>query len=373
MSTLSYSKWDHIEISDDEDDTHPNIDTPSLFRWRHQARLERDTAWKKEKEDFEKDLKAHLKAYQSAREEYEAAANAPNLKELEEKLNKLKVEDAKWQERQKEMAKKERLRPLNIDTICKEGKSKTIINAATLQHEEKSEEDAADRLKTFVEKHDKEIKKLGMFRKPVDTQKFLVENPNLVCEETANQLVLWCLDLAMEEKFELMDHVSHQCIVMQFMLELAKSLKCDPRSCIRPFFAKFINPEPEYQRAFNDELDAFRKRIRARAEVKVQEAVERYEEEERKKRLGPGGLDPLEVFESLTPELQECFKNQDVELLKTTLSKMDPHEAEAVMKLCIDSGLWVENANAATGDEGDASASKETEEQGEEKPASTNE
>ncbi|KAL7055618.1 hypothetical protein AAHC03_022731 [Spirometra sp. Aus1] len=340
MSTLSYSKWDHIEISDDEDDTHPNIDTPSLFRWRHQARLERDTAWKKEKEDFEKDLKAHLKAYQSAREEYEEAV---------------------------------KLRPLNIDTICKEGKSKTIINAATLQHEEKSEEDAADRLKTFVEKHDKEIKKLGMFRKPVDTQKFLVENPNLVCEETANQLVLWCLDLAMEEKFELMDHVSHQCIVMQFMLELAKSLKCDPRSCIRPFFAKFINPEPEYQRAFNDELDAFRKRIRARAEVKVQEAVERYEEEERKKRLGPGGLDPLEVFESLTPELQECFKNQDVELLKTTLSKMDPHEAEAVMKLCIDSGLWVENANAATGDEGDASASKETEEQGEEKPASTKE
>ena len=41
MSRLDYSKWDHIEISDDEDDTHPNVDTPSLFRWRHQARLDR--------------------------------------------------------------------------------------------------------------------------------------------------------------------------------------------------------------------------------------------------------------------------------------------------------------------------------------------
>jgi cell division cycle protein 37 len=29
------------QISDDEDDVHPNIDTPSLFRWRHQARVER--------------------------------------------------------------------------------------------------------------------------------------------------------------------------------------------------------------------------------------------------------------------------------------------------------------------------------------------
>ena len=53
MSGVNYSKWDHIEVrhdtyiheysvSDDEDDTHPNIDTPSLFRWRHQARIERD-------------------------------------------------------------------------------------------------------------------------------------------------------------------------------------------------------------------------------------------------------------------------------------------------------------------------------------------
>lgn len=37
MSRIDYSIWDHIEVSDDEDDTHPNIDTPSLFRWRHQV------------------------------------------------------------------------------------------------------------------------------------------------------------------------------------------------------------------------------------------------------------------------------------------------------------------------------------------------
>ena len=40
------------QVSDDEDDTHPNIDTGSLFRWRHQARVER-----MEKEQSEK---AHL-------------------------------------------------------------------------------------------------------------------------------------------------------------------------------------------------------------------------------------------------------------------------------------------------------------------------
>lgn len=41
MSAINYSKWDNIEISDDEDDTHPNIHTPSLFKWRHEARVKR--------------------------------------------------------------------------------------------------------------------------------------------------------------------------------------------------------------------------------------------------------------------------------------------------------------------------------------------
>ena len=41
-----------FQISDDEDDTHPNIDTPSLFRWRHQARVERMEEQKKKKESF---------------------------------------------------------------------------------------------------------------------------------------------------------------------------------------------------------------------------------------------------------------------------------------------------------------------------------
>lgn len=54
---MFFSKWKTIEVSDDEDDTHPNIDTPSLFRWRHQARLERMAQKKQEKDDVEKGKK----------------------------------------------------------------------------------------------------------------------------------------------------------------------------------------------------------------------------------------------------------------------------------------------------------------------------
>ena len=38
---MDYSKWQNIEVSDDEDDTHPNIHTPYLFRLRHESRLKK--------------------------------------------------------------------------------------------------------------------------------------------------------------------------------------------------------------------------------------------------------------------------------------------------------------------------------------------
>ena len=39
---FNYSKWDHIELSDDESDLHPNIDKESWFRMKHRSRLERE-------------------------------------------------------------------------------------------------------------------------------------------------------------------------------------------------------------------------------------------------------------------------------------------------------------------------------------------
>ena len=39
---FDYSKWDNIELSDDEDDVHPNIDRESWFRMKHRSRVERE-------------------------------------------------------------------------------------------------------------------------------------------------------------------------------------------------------------------------------------------------------------------------------------------------------------------------------------------
>lgn len=52
-----------LQISDDEDETHPNIDTPSLFRWRHQARMERMEEQRRDKEALEKKKKQSVPTF----------------------------------------------------------------------------------------------------------------------------------------------------------------------------------------------------------------------------------------------------------------------------------------------------------------------
>ncbi|XP_059615761.1 hsp90 co-chaperone Cdc37 [Phlebotomus argentipes] len=353
---VDYSKWKNIEISDDEDDTHPNIDTPSLFRWRHRARVERMEEAQKEKEEFEakkKETEQKLKELQTK------VSQEPEASDAKKELEKLEKAKKELQEKEEEMVKKERQTPWNVDTISKPGFAKTVINTkpARPKDEELTEEEREQRMKDFVKENEKLLKKFGMLRKFDDSKQFLAQHHELVCENTANYLVIWCINLEMEEKKELMAHVAHQCICMQYILELSKQLDVDPRACVSMFFSRIQVADVEYKSQFEDEVESFKQRIRKRAAEKIAAAAAEAEEEERLARLGPGGLDPEEVINSLPEELQKCFESRDVKLLQDTIAKMNPEEAKYHMKRCIDSGLWVPDAN-----KGDA----EDEEEGEE-------
>ncbi len=105
----------------------------------------------------------------------------------------------------------------------------------------------------------------GMLRRWDDSQRFLAEYHHLICEETANYLILWCFRLQAEhvsahkldgfcsmycsfmtdpdcvdllQKEALMEQVAHQAVVMQFILEMARNTQQDPRGCFRQFFQK---------------------------------------------------------------------------------------------------------------------------------------
>merc|ERR1711874_442279 len=95
---LDYNKWNNIEVSDDEDDTHPNIDTPSLFKWRHEARVKRmeeldakKKAVADEKKKKEQEIDAlKKKMTTTALSESEMAIIKKGLNELEKEAKQAK-------------------------------------------------------------------------------------------------------------------------------------------------------------------------------------------------------------------------------------------------------------------------------------------
>ena len=56
-----------------------------------------------------------------------------------------------------------------------------------------------DNFTGFWKEHEKEMKAFGMLHKYEDSQKFLVEHPDLVNDHLANYLAIWCIDLCVEE------------------------------------------------------------------------------------------------------------------------------------------------------------------------------
>jgi len=128
--------------------------------------------------------------------------DSANLTTLKKVLQDLEEEEKKIKDKEQEMEKKERLTPWNVDTIGQDGFTKTVINTKPARKSDDadlSEEEKERRMKQFVKDHEKELKEFGMLRKYDDSKKFLQDHPYLVCENTANYLVIWCINLEMEE------------------------------------------------------------------------------------------------------------------------------------------------------------------------------
>ncbi|KAK7895614.1 hypothetical protein WMY93_020939 [Mugilogobius chulae] len=114
----------------------------------------------------------------------------------------------------------------------------------------------------FSQKYEQELKHFGLLHRWDDSQRFLSDMSHLICEETANFLILWCITLQQEGKEALMSQVAHQAVVMQFILEMASNSKQDPRGCFRQFFHKAKEGNSVYLEVFHSELEAFKLRIK---------------------------------------------------------------------------------------------------------------
>jgi len=328
MSKLSfdYSKWDRLELSDDEDTHHPNLDKNLNIRVN---RITRDR------------------------------------KEEEVDTEKAKLEEAGEFEK---AAKVENKRPLHIGNICHVAEERTIIHSQdgtkTDRLNKDGEEFSIDNYFEFKQQH-KDLLEHFTQADWERSRELLHKRGDVLLDECANNyFMLNALDAEMKGNKDLVKKLGTQGQIVSQIHQLARPMNRPPRDLVHRFFDKFETDVG--QAAFQEGVDHFlghiarraiekKKEEVAEAEKNAEEEAEQAEAEEKgepvnlveamydmtpEQRKGPGGLDPIEVYESLIPELQECFKTGDIPRLKKIAGEMPPGEFEAIFQRCIDSGLW---------------------------------
>ncbi|KAM6306943.1 LOW QUALITY PROTEIN: hsp90 co-chaperone Cdc37-like 1 [Podargus strigoides] len=157
--------------------------------------------------------------------------------------SELRQREEEWRRKEAALIQRERQNLLNTESFSKEVFNKDYIS------------------KSFIQKHEQKIRYFGMLGRWNDSQRFLSDEPYLICEETAKYLILWCFHLEAEQKRTLMEQIAHQATVMQFVIEMARSCNVDPRGCFH-VFKKAEAGEEDYSEAFKTGLEAFKSRVR---------------------------------------------------------------------------------------------------------------
>jgi cell division cycle protein 37 len=455
---FDYSKWDNIELSDDEDDVHPNIDKESWFRMKHRSRLEREGNEAKDqaqiKDEMEKNnqrikvlehdlAKLDMRSKKDDDDDDSDDDDLDDREGMRAELDQLKNKNA---ELQKKLDEYEKHKKWNVDNmfqvkeertvvsksagnlsytpsgfvvdktatssqttkttsstdtttskspaettvasvsdkttaVVKEtkkastaskpttsstaGSTKTAVKAGPMPPPEKlassvpvgpisssknSDLGAMETYQEFTERHADLVEEFMKCKTLEESRDFLLQHGDILLQENAsNYLLLASLEDEMNGYRDKMKLTARQSQIITSIAELAKTVQTHPGNVIMPFFQRLQNRA--HLEDFLAGVKEFQEKIIQRAVVKRQEIDEQRAAEQneatdlhgvpREQRLGPGGLDPLEVIETLPESMVKAFESRDVEQLRAALLAMDPQDAEYHMKRCIDSGLWV--------------------------------
>jgi len=434
MTSFNYSKWDNIELSDDENDVHPNIDRESWFRMKHRSRVDREEKEEAEKKKINFEMKRANNLIEKITKIIKNISNDDSDDELED-LDGLKAELTQLQEankfRQDKLDSFEKNKKLNVDNMCHVVEDRTVVNPKSVKNEFSEsgyaipDIDTQDSLKETLSEEPKRVqkkdnstistgsepseskskndekviseivpkvksplaapkvkpkKRTGPERESVamltyheftekyastceefmtllsleQSKQYLLQHGDVLLQENAsNYLLLASLEDEMNGYRDKMKLTARQSQVISNIAELAKTLKSHPGNVIVPFFSRL--EQKVHFDGFMVGVNDFVANLIKRSVVKKKEMDEERDREAQEsgdpveldsipleERLGPGGLDPVEVFESLPISLQQAFESRDTDRLKNVLKEMSLDEAEHCMKRCVDSGLWNE-------------------------------
>jgi cell division cycle protein 37 len=245
---VDYSKWDNLDISDDEKDFHPNIDASLMIR---------------------------IKREQRAKREAEEAV----------KIQSLKAQGT--EEALKQAADIERKKKLHVGNICRVVQEKTIIGGSTKEtpslpktpadmNNMKPSED--DEMADYLDRFESSLTEYSELNELAETEQYLYDHPEVLHEHGCNFLLLSQLELEMDGHRNEMLNCVRQYIILRNILDLGKEARRTEefRPMVKLFF-KTVNNDGKKQEDLNRETLAFAQNIINRA---IQKRMEQQLEEE---------------------------------------------------------------------------------------------
>jgi len=132
---FDYSKWDNIELSDDESDCHPNIEKESWFRMKHRSRVEREETEESDKKKIGKEMKRDTLRINELTDRLDkmTAGGDDELEDpegMKAEMVELAAANAK---RQETLDAYEKNKKWNVDNLSTVVDDKSIINAASTE------------------------------------------------------------------------------------------------------------------------------------------------------------------------------------------------------------------------------------------------
>lgn len=369
--SFDYSKWDNLELSDDED-THPGakfIEENTLRRIKReshevkeQERNERIASLNKQIKKDKKRIRELEKELQEEELLNDAEAKKAELVKLKESVEKAAAD----------VAREESERKYNAEEAVRDAWSHSLVGKACKPNESTSELGYEE----FARKYGDELDDLAA--KTFDYEdmgEWLKDRTHLLHEHAVGYLLLKCLYLEMEGKTREMRRAARAGYALKSVQDLAEAGGKSMKDAARPFFSRLQDERvfKDYEDSYNDYCVKLQQRAKDKIREEEEDAARRVakagsssgdgggggggddepktlEELPREERLGPGGLDPVEVFETLPKEIQEAFESGSTEKLREYVNTLPMEEAKLHMRRMVDSGLWVPTPGQDPGD-----------------------
>jgi len=379
---LTYRKWEDLPYESDEDDCHPNIEIGTWRRLKEKMRREKGIK-KKVPEMHDKwnvtttNKNYHIDPVKPPKSSEEQKKNSDE-KESSQSTNSdappttSENPPSSSQQEVSATATAVDAQPAVATAVKPAAQPETSTaaaqpsSAAPAPSTDKPAVDnepykARSNPQTFLDEHLDTVRKFATTKNDGKAQRFIKKHPEIVHEAAEGFLITHAVDRAVEgaEKPELA-RLSRRCLTVHNLVQSCSTQNVSPEFGVTRFYEKIESDKKlseQYKIELNKQCEELMERIEIRRVERLAELqdVDKEDEEDEKAPLGPGGLDPTEVLNSLPEAMQDSFVNSDVEGLKKVLAEMEPAQAEYHMQRCIDAGLWVQptDENGLNGNDDD--------------------